>query len=330
MAVVITGTDVTTPDGVLGSGGSVTRNASDPAADTNPAGGVGTLWVNTTTGDVYVCTDATEDDNTWLNTGRGTDNINDFSATGGTVTTSGDYTYHTFTSSGNFVISASKDIDYLVVAGGGSGGNAQDFGATGAGGGGAGGYIAVAGHTISASTNAIVVGAGGAGQTAHANGFNGSNSSFLTSTAAGGGGGGFNGTGSSGGSGGGGGNTSGSGGAGTSGQGFAGGNSAGSDDGGGGGGAAEAGANWNSPVRHKGGDGKTWLDGNTYAGGGAGGAIMSNTGGAGGGGSSTAGSATGESGTVNTGGGGSGVGPADTSTSGAGGSGVVIIRYLTP
>ena len=46
-----------------------------------------------------------------------------FSATGGTITTSGDYTIHTFTSSGNFVIeSGEASIEYLVIAGGGGGG----------------------------------------------------------------------------------------------------------------------------------------------------------------------------------------------------------------
>ena len=66
------------------------------------------------------------------------------SATGGTVTTSGDYKIHTFTGDGCFVVSTSGNgalvptggpavVDYLVVAGGGSGG---ERGA----GGGAGGY----------------------------------------------------------------------------------------------------------------------------------------------------------------------------------------------
>ncbi len=45
-----------------------------------------------------------------------------FSATGGTITTSGDYTIHTFTSSGDFVVSGSGEVEYLVVAGGGGGG----------------------------------------------------------------------------------------------------------------------------------------------------------------------------------------------------------------
>ena len=67
-----------------------------------------------------------------------------FSATGGTITTSGDYTIHTFTSSGNFVIESGEvNIEYLVVAGGGGGGGSHPEtgnGYTAGGGGGAGGF----------------------------------------------------------------------------------------------------------------------------------------------------------------------------------------------
>src|SRR5210317_2466978 len=53
------------------------------------------------------------------------------SATGGTVTESGDFKIHTFTGDGCFVVSrvgnpqGSDSVDYLVVAGGGSGGSAN-------------------------------------------------------------------------------------------------------------------------------------------------------------------------------------------------------------
>src|SRR6056300_1667778 len=63
------------------------------------------------------------------------------SATGGTVTESGDYKIHTFTGDGCFVVSCggnaagSNSVDYLVIAGGGSGGGRGVKG-----GGGAGGY----------------------------------------------------------------------------------------------------------------------------------------------------------------------------------------------
>src|SRR6056300_205041 len=90
------------------------------------------------------------------------------SATGGTVTESGDFKIHTFTGDGCFVVSCAGNpvgndkVDYLVVAGGGGG-------ATGSGGGGgAGGYrtnypSCCAGVPITASTYPITVGAGGTG-----------------------------------------------------------------------------------------------------------------------------------------------------------------------
>src|SRR5210317_46461 len=64
------------------------------------------------------------------------------SATGGTITTSGDFKIHSFTGDGCFVVSCggnpagSDTVDYLVVAGGGGAGYAQN---RSSGGGGAGG-----------------------------------------------------------------------------------------------------------------------------------------------------------------------------------------------
>jgi len=52
-----------------------TKNASDPAIDTNPSGGVGTEWHNTTSGEAYICTDATTGANVWINVGAGSGNI---------------------------------------------------------------------------------------------------------------------------------------------------------------------------------------------------------------------------------------------------------------
>ena len=51
--------------GVVGA----TKSASDPVITTNPSGGVGTEWQNTTSGAVYVCTDATTNENVWTNVG---------------------------------------------------------------------------------------------------------------------------------------------------------------------------------------------------------------------------------------------------------------------
>ena len=266
---------------------------------------------------------------------------------GGTITTSGSFRIHTFTSSGTFVNTiANNSVEYLVIAGGGSGGNSENFSVSGSGGGGAGGYrssvssessgggaSAETAQTLSAASYTVTVGGGGASQTSHANGNNGSNSVFAGSSTitslGGGGGGGASNNGSSGGSGGGGGDAS-SGGAGTSGQGFAGANfhSGGENIGGGGGGAGAAASNANGGVGVS-----SSINGSaTFRGGGGGGAGRNNSnggsGGNGGGGRGTNGGETaGLPGTANTGGGGGGTGPADNGTSGAGGSGIVILRY---
>jgi hypothetical protein len=147
-------------------------------------------------------------------------------ATGGTVTESGDYKIHTFTGDGCFVVSCggnpsgSDIVDYLVVAGGGGAGyqasSSPGPGAIygGAGGGGAGGFreshstpvsgcysasplATPTGITVSATTYPITVGGGGTAG-AHPGvavgpypdpsaGLPGSNSVFSTITSTGGG-----------------------------------------------------------------------------------------------------------------------------------------------
>lgn len=137
------------------------------------------------------------------------------SATGGTVTTSGNFKIHTFTGDGCFVVSQTGNsptnplggpttVDYLVVAGGGGGG-----GGIGGGGGGGGfreSYSAPVsgpytasplatptGITISATTYPITVGAGGTAGPApsNTNAGPGGNSVFSTITSTGGGRGGY-------------------------------------------------------------------------------------------------------------------------------------------
>jgi len=152
------------------------------------------------------------------------------SATGGTISTSGDFKIHTFTGDGCFVVSqlgnsptvptgGPSNIEYLVVAGGAGGGATKNttpnlplgiqYG--GAGGGGAGGYrtnYPSPGFTVTQTTYPITVGAGGAGATTSCagSGSQGSPSIFSTITSTGGGRGAaiFINTGGSGGSGGGG------------------------------------------------------------------------------------------------------------------------------
>lgn len=259
------------------------------------------------------------------------------SATGGTITTDGNFKVHSFTSSGSFTItSGSGTVESLVVAGGGGGGGQVG------GGGGAGGFkYTTPGANYVAGTYTVTVGGGGAGSAgSSANGSNGSNSVFDTITSTGGGGGSYfgGGNGAAGGSGGGAGGQVGStgGGASPSGQGSAGGNG---DSGGtnraagGGGGASAVGGNGNTNGNSgNGGSGTSnSITGSavTYAGGGGGGNGSgtggAGTGGAGGGGNGSA-TGSGAAATANTGGGGGGSGSAG-GNGGNGGSGIVILRY---
>ena len=63
-------------DGSLLTGmNSALSGASDPTISTNPSGGVGTKYKNTTSGEVYICTDATAGANVWKNVGPGSGDI---------------------------------------------------------------------------------------------------------------------------------------------------------------------------------------------------------------------------------------------------------------
>jgi len=62
--------------GIVGASGSgITISSGDPAVDTNPSGGVGTVFTNTTSGETYICTTATAGANVWTNVGDGTGDI---------------------------------------------------------------------------------------------------------------------------------------------------------------------------------------------------------------------------------------------------------------
>ena len=102
-------------------------------------------------------------------------------ATGGTLTTVDGYRIHSFTSSGDFVVSIAGVVEYLVIGGGGGGGYGHG------GGGGAGGYLSGFKH-ISVGTHAIVIGAGGSVPAGPGN--TGNSTTALGLTALGGGGGG--------------------------------------------------------------------------------------------------------------------------------------------
>jgi len=279
-------------------------------------------------------------------------------ATGGTITTDGDYKVHTFNANGTFEPTSVPDtegwVEYLIIGGGGGGGRGAEYNAIG-GGGGAGGYLS--GYfQVSATTYSIVVGDGGTGSVYDntsapwgAIGDNGDDSTAFGYTADGGGlGGSYNSAGADGGSGGGTGlRSSGysphTGGSATAGQGNNGGSgttfggTGTANSGGGGGGAGSTGSNASGGSGGNGGSGiASSITGSsvTRAGGGGGGARSSaGSAGSGGGGAGGAGSAAGANGTANTGGGGGGGASSHTDSGvnshggGDGGSGVVIIRY---
>lgn len=261
---------------------------------------------------------------------------------GGTNTTDGAYTVHTFYTSGQFNFTGTMDnVSILVVAGGGGGGGGSSGGG---GGGGAGGLIFFnANYTLGVGTYNVTVGAGGAGTSNNTQGMNGLNSFFgngtsnITATGGGGGGTNPNGAAKNGGSGGG----AGAGAAAAIGSGIAGqGNNGGGADNnpahygaGGGGGAGTVGsAGTSASGGGNGGYGRNMtINGSTFcfAGGGAGAGYAASGGtiglgmcGGGNGGLDSAGSNA----VANTGSGGGG---GQTVSGGNGGSGIVIIRYLT-
>jgi len=175
-------------------------------------GGVATDIFLTTEGQsvTFVYIDGTQG---WVNVLDSTSNVRGnayITATGGTITTSGNDKIHTFTGPGTFTVSGAAIcatdnlVSYVVVAGGGGGGT------SGGGGGGAGGFREVKSPsspytaspldgypsapnrvTVSATAYPITVGAGGgvsaSPPSAGSVGIVGANSVFSTVTSAGGG-----------------------------------------------------------------------------------------------------------------------------------------------
>ena len=332
---------------------TVSPNSTNKIAGVNASATLNTKGQSVT----FVYVDSTQG---WVNTGDATfiQGAAFITATGGTITTCGDYKVHSFTGPGSFVVtqvgapSGSTTVDYLVVAGGGGSGTYY------AGGGGAGGYRtnypspSTTGLPVAVQTYPITVGGGGSGVPGPGSppgslGNSGNPSIFSTITSTGGGGGGARQTGGSGGSGGGGGNGSTPGGSGNTppvspSQGNNGGNGSGTGgvtniSAGGGGGAGAAGTSGvYLSVKGTGGNGlANLISGSsvTYAGGGGGGysspPTCNTSGGTGGGGpgGNLGPSTTGAAGTANTGGGAGGGGENGGGTAASGGSGIVVIRY---
>ena len=52
--------------GAVGSIPSATKDSGNPTETTNPSSGVGAEWINTTSGAIFICTDDTTNNNTWI------------------------------------------------------------------------------------------------------------------------------------------------------------------------------------------------------------------------------------------------------------------------
>ena len=258
--------------------------------------------------------------------------------TGGSISTAGSYTVHTFNASGTF--NPGPDVTSVeVLAIGGGGGGAHTAG----GGGGGGGYQYDATHAVTAQSYSVVVGMGGSSGSNPTQATAGGNSSFDTITSYGGGAGKYGMAGGNGGSGGGGGSDGVAPNAG--GTGSQGGNGGAAQMpspylSGGGGGAGGNGGVGSGSTAGSGGPGiANTISGSSvvYAGGGGAGGrtdVGPSTAGSGGSGGGGAGSnnGVGAAGTDNLGSGGGAGGYAGGTAfnGGNGGRGVVIIRYLTP
>ena len=222
-------------------------------------------------------------------------------ATGGTVTTVGSYTVHSFLADGNFVTGGSGTVDALIVAGGGAAGGHQ-----GGGGGGGGGMRVITGIPFNAGTFAVEVGAGGISTSGCNNNMTAAEDSTLAynggtyTAAAGGQGGGCGNAATNGGSGGGGAGTTG----GASGGSAVGGGNAGHN------GGTGQGNSPNSSPHMGGGGGGAGASGQSHSSGGDGGSGANND------------YRTGSN-VAYAGGGGGGAGTGATSNSGNGGEGVV-------
>src|SRR5210317_1680355 len=104
---------------------TVTPNGTDKIGSLNEDATLSTEGQSVT----FVYVDSTQG---WINTMDSTSNVRGalpyITATGGTITTCGDFKIHTFTGPGTFTVTnagtpaGSTTVDYMVVAGGGSGG----------------------------------------------------------------------------------------------------------------------------------------------------------------------------------------------------------------
>jgi hypothetical protein len=107
----------------LGDGIDTKDASNDPTISTNPATGVGTVWLNKSTGELFNCTDATAGANVWLNVGGGSGDVWRYQGAiagytaGGCITTA-DNSYINRIDKYNFAASMSRttDVGNLSVA----------------------------------------------------------------------------------------------------------------------------------------------------------------------------------------------------------------------
>jgi hypothetical protein len=211
---------VNLPAGTAGAIVAISDYANTAATNNITIDPNGTDKINGVNQDAKITTNGAAITLVYVDATRGWKDVNDatldltgippfVAATGGTITTCGDFKIHTFTGPGTFTVTTagtpagSNSVEYLVVAGGG-GGSTNRAGAFdgGAGGGGAGGFRqnypspTTAGLPVTAQGYPITVGSGGAGgiqggpPAPGTPGTPGNNSIFSTITSTGGGGGG--------------------------------------------------------------------------------------------------------------------------------------------
>jgi hypothetical protein len=210
---------VNLPAGVAGAIVAISDYANTAATNNITVAPNGTDKINGINQNAKITTNGVAVTLIYVDSTRGWKDVNDatldvtgippfVAATGGTITTCGDYKIHTFTGPGTFTVTSagtpagSTKADYLVVAGG--GGGSVNLGAGGGGGGFRESYNPATSGTYSASPLAtptsftvsvtsypITIGAGGtAGTSPCGQGGSGTSSIFSTITSAGGGGGG--------------------------------------------------------------------------------------------------------------------------------------------
>ena len=86
---------------------------TNPSPTTNPSGGVGTIHLNKTTGEMFVCTNATTNANVWFNVGEGSGDISNTAPTNPTSTSS--FPDITESSSQTFTFSGATDAEGSVT-----------------------------------------------------------------------------------------------------------------------------------------------------------------------------------------------------------------------